>query len=141
MKKLLVMILILAMILPVAAWAETDPIVGSWYFLYDKSAYPEMSSLFEGYDIAFSIYWFMENGTIMSTDLSATGESGNTKYAAAGRWRKTDSGYSYSIIGSGEGTAVLDGDELFLTISGKENLYMMIRRMIPFNPYKDYVRK
>lgn len=36
MKKLIAVIMILALLAPAAVLADRDPIVGSWYFLYDK---------------------------------------------------------------------------------------------------------
>ena len=141
MKRLLTIILILVLILPATTIAEKDPVVGSWYLLFDKSEYPEMASTFGDADVAFSIYWFTENGTIMSTELSVIGDNGTANYVTAGRWVKEDSGYKYSIIGFGEDKAVVEGDNMFLSIPDTEGLYMMMRRMVPFNPYKDYIRK
>ena len=141
MKKLITVILILALILPAAAIAENDPVVGNWYFLFDASDYPELASMFDNVDIAFSVYWFTESGTIMSTELSVTEGTGTTNFVSAGRWSKENTGYKYSIIGLGEGKGILEGDNLFLSIQNAEGVYMMMRRMVPFNPYNDYVRK
>ena len=140
MKKLITVILIMAMLLPAAAMAA-DPIIGNWYFLYDKSEYPEIASMFGNADVSFSVYRFMESGTIMSTELSVTGDTGTADYVAAGRWVKEDYGYKYSIIGIGEGKALVEGDNMFFATQGMEGVYMLLRRMVPFNPYSDYVRK
>ena len=47
MKKLIAVIMILALLAPAAVLADRDPIVGSWYFLYDKALYPEFASTSE----------------------------------------------------------------------------------------------
>lgn len=141
MKKLIAVIMILILVVPAAALADRDPIVGSWYFLYDKSVYPELASSFGNADVSFSVYWFTESGTIMSTDLSATGTTGEASFATAGRWSKADYGYTYSIIAIGEGTVLLDDDRILLSLQSVDNYYMAMPRMVPFNPYRDYVRK
>ena len=142
MKKLLAVILIMGLILPAAALAEDpDPIVGSWYLLYDKSLFPEMASTFNGSDIAISVYWFMENGTIMSTENSITGTSGAPSFITAGRWSKSVDSYNYGVIGLGEGTALVEDDKILLSLPGSDGYYMVMHRMIPFDPYHDYLMR
>ena len=142
MKKLITVILILTLILPAAASADDpDPIVGNWYFLYDKSKCPELSSTFNGLDLAISVYWFTENGIIYSSEVSVLGEKGTTGYSPVGKWEKDDSGYHYSIIGIGESNLILENDEMLLNLPTNPTFYMRIRRMLPFNPYQDYVIK
>ena len=145
MKKLITVILILALLLPAAASAasadDPDPIIGNWYFLYDKSAYPELASTFGDVDIALSVYWFTDSGTIMSTELTATGTDGNTSFTPTGRWSKSGDKYNYSIVGIGEGVALLEGETVLLSLPSNEGYYMIMRHMIPFNPYKDYAKR
>lgn len=142
MKKLIAFIMILAMLMPAAAMAaDPDPIVGSWYLLYDKSLFPEMASTFNGADIAISVYWFMENGTIMSTENSITGTSGVPKFITAGRWSKSADSYNYGVIGLGEGTALVEDDKILLSLPGSDGYYMVMHRMIPFDPYHDYLMR
>ena len=141
MKKLIAVIMILALLAPAAVLADRDPIVGSWYFLYDKALYPEFASTFGDADVSMSVYWFTESGAIMSTDLAASGTSGESSFLTAGRWSRADNGYNYSIVAIGEGTILLEDDSILLSLPNMENYYMVMRRMVPFNPYRDYIRK
>jgi len=142
LKKLIIAILVLALVLPAAAMAEDqDPIIGCWYFLFDKRAYPEIGSLFDNADISLSIYSFSQNGIIMSADTTVVGEEGTQRYIVAGRWEKKDNKYQYSILGVGEGEMIIEDDQLFFSVQDLQGYYMILRRMVPFNPYKDYVKR
>jgi len=140
MKKLLAIILLIAVLLPAAALADPDPIVGSWYLCYDKLEAPEMAYTFEGYDKVIVIYNYTEEGYISVLEGDINGMSCSPVFYTAGKWEKTDTGYKCSIIGSGEINLILEGDYLFSQIPDSVG-YMTMRRIIPLNPYKDVVRK
>ena len=138
MKKFLIFVLILAMVPMIALAEEQDPIVGSWYLYYDLSALPEMASLFPGYTSMFSIYTFQSDGVIMLTenDVRSASDS-DLLYNPTGKWSKTDDQYSYSMIGVGEGNCHIENDDLLISL--QSGVDMRFHRLLPFNPYKDYV--
>ncbi len=143
MKKLIALILILAMLLPAASVAEDrDPIVRCWYMLYDAEITPEMAANFPGYDKMISIYDFLENGTITLYEFDIRDGQATPISAAAGKWSKTNGAYSYSIIGLGEGDAYVKDGDLFLGIPSaiaSANIHMRLRGLEYYDPYSDYV--
>ena len=142
MKKLLTVILILALLLPAAAWADDlDPIVASWYMVYDTQLYPEMAANFPGIDFAIAIYTFRSDGRVMCTENDVSGDTGTPMYNVAGKWSKENGTYNYSIIGLGEGTVLLENDQILLSLKQYQGAYMRLHKMIPFDPYSDYVIK
>lgn len=142
MKKLLCVLLIVALLLPSAVLAdETDPIVGCWYLYYDFSLYPELKSLFPDYDKLICVYWFSESGVIYGAGATIVGTEGTPDYSAAGKWSKSGDSYTIGFIGSGECSGLLEGDSLFYEADGYPGCYMRLNRLYPFNPYKDLVRK
>ena len=142
MKRLLIILLALALVLPVSAFAaDTDPIVGQWYFAFDSVATPEFAYNFAPYDKVIGIYLFLESGTVMCLELDLQNETGTPTYVAQGKWEKVDDQYNYSIMGFGEGTAILEEDTLLLGLQNANGICVRLRRLIPFNPYKDYVYK
>lgn len=144
MKKLFIFLLILAMV-PVVALGEEqqDPIVGSWYMYYDINATPEIKDTFPNYVFMFGVYTFQSDSLIMLTenDISPDGEY-HSVHSQIGKWSKTDDGYSYSMIGFGESTCRFEKEDLLLKIETEDSntkSYMRLHRLLPFNPYKDYV--
>lgn len=141
MKKLITIILILAMLLPAAALAEDrDPIVGSWYMLYDKSLYPEMAANFSNTDLIIMIFSFQEDGTVIVTENDITNGVSKASGAVAGKWEKGDPLYKYSILGMGQGDAYVDEGCIYLNIGTEDQRgYFRMRKMEPMNPYADYI--
>ena len=139
MRKLLALILILALTVPAAALAYDDQIVKAWYFYYDKNVTPEMAASFGEYDNMLTIYFFMEDGTITSVNCNVQNKTGETSYLAAGKWEKDGDNYKYSIIGVGQGRCFIENDDLLLQL--KDSLYMRLRSLTFYSPYEDYVIK
>ena len=135
MKKLIAAILIMALLLPAAALAA-DPIVGSWYMLYDKTLVPELADSFQNYDLIVSVYSFMEDGTIIGTENDIKDGVSTPFCRGVGKWDKALFSYKYSIVGLGSGDAkISDG---FLCLKTASGPYLKLRKMEPYNPYTDY---
>jgi len=140
MRKLITITLILALLIPAAALADDqDPIIGCWYLYYDAYIYPEFASTYGNVESEVSIYYFLPNGSIMLLDNPIKGESSTPTYSGCGRWQKTDNGYTYSLVGLGEGDARITDNGVELQLPGS-TVYMVMRSLIPFNPYADYIR-
>ena len=146
MKKLITVVLILAMLLPIMSVAEEpEEIVGCYYLLYDKNLSPEFASTFGNSDIMLSTYIFDADGTVSICGVLITDHSGTPEYGAAGKWTKektrTKSGFRYvvSILGLGSGTARIEDDCLLFNISESPSVYVRLRKMVPFDPYNDYI--
>ena len=138
MKKLLAMILILALLLPAAALSgNSDPIVGAWYMFYSKNETPEMAATFGACEIMTAVYDFWENGTITLSETDVLDGASTPAYMAAGKWEKDGDTYQYSILGVGSGKCLIEGDSLLLGLNDNV-VYMKLHRMIPFDPYNDY---
>ena len=139
MKKLITIILAVALILPTAALAEKlDKIIGSWYMLSDRTVVPETT--FGPQPLIIGVYSFMEDGSILITQCSIDGNDGNAVFAVGGQWEKQKSDYHFKLQGYGEGKAYIKDNFLFIQMAGT-NIYMKLRKMEPFNPSKDYVKK
>ena len=141
MKKLIAIILIIALVMPALAAAEDrDPIVGSWYMLYDKELYPEMSANFSNCDWIIMVFSFLEDGTVICTENDITNNAGIPTSGTAGKWEKGNPLYKYSIVGLGQGDAYVENGCIYLHI-GDENqeAYFRMRKMEPMNPYADYI--
>lgn len=135
MKRLIAIIMIMALLVPAAALAG-EPIVGTWYMLFDKSVTPEIADLFQGYDLIVAAYSFMENGTVILTENDILNGNSEPHTGGSGKWEKKQTNYSYSIIGLGSGEAYVKDDMIYL--EAQNGVYLKLRRMIPFNPYQDY---
>lgn len=140
MKKFLCLILIVALLIPVVAFAD-DPIVGTWYMLYDKNKVPEMASNFQNCDLIISTYSFLSDGSIYLAEHDVTDKNSVPMSAVAGKWEKQTFDYTYNVIGLGSGKAIVDKDEIYLEINSTSHLYLKLRRMLPYDPYSDYVVK
>ena len=140
MKKFLCLILIAALLIPVAAFAD-DSIVGTWYMLYDKNKVPEMASNFQNCDLVIATYSFLPDGSVYLAEHDVTDNNSVPLSAVAGKWEAAAFDYSYSVIGLGSGKAIVDKDEIFLEINSASHLYLKLRRMLPYDPYSDYVLK
>ena len=137
MKKLFCLLFVLVL-LPIVAFADDD-IVGSWYMCFDKNATPEFASAFQDCDVIISVYTFWADGTITLFENDITDKSGTPIYTPTGKWEKTSSGYTYSIISLGSGAAIVDNDYIYLEVSTP--VYLRLHKLIPLDPYTDYSRK
>ena len=142
MKKLLAVVLILALLLPVAALADdtADPIIGHWYLLFDKNVSPELASNFQDNDYIFMIFSFLSDGTILQSEIDIKDKTGNPYSGSAGKWERSGYDYSYSIIALGSGKALLEGDSLLLQMQNS-TIYLKLHKLIPLDAYNDYVFK
>ena len=140
MKKLITILLILSLLLPAAALAaEPDPIVGCWYLYIDVEKYPEMRATFGENDIIADMYFFNSDGTISLLEAAIAGGKCTPTYAACGKWSAGSSGYNVSIMGIGETTMTVSGDDAFIKVANATSyLNMKFRRLVIFNFYTDY---
>lgn len=138
MRKLITVILVLALLLPALALAEQDPIVGYWYAYYDGAVYPEFMQSFGNYDSAISLYYFAENGSIILLENDMKDGSATPTFTSCGKWEKKLFSYNFSIIGLGEGTIELQTDTMKIAPSSYNGMKMTLRKIISFNPYKDF---
>ncbi len=137
MKKLLVLFLILAMV-PAIAFGETDPIVGAWYLFIDATAFPEYKPTLTTTDYLVGVYIFKEDGTIatIETDLIDNDFPDNIMNTS-GTWSNENGVYSCRILSLGTCELYLENDELH--ISRGEGYYILMRKLVPYNIYKDVV--
>ena len=139
MKKLITVILIMALLLPAAALAA-EPIVGVWNMHIDLKEYPELKSTYGDFDSLSDLYFFNEDGSISSLEGYVTGGACTPTFTGVGRWSKNGSKYNVSIMGVGETTATVSGAELHLKVPNVSyDIAMKLRRLVTFNPYADYV--
>ena len=138
MKKLICLLFVL-LLLPCAAFAS-ESIVASWYMLYDKSACPEIASNFQNMDLIVSAYSFLDDGSIMLSENDIKDKSGTFVSSIVGKWERGFIGYTYNIIGFGSGKCFVEDDLLYLQLNDT-NIYLTFRRMIPLDPYRDYVSR
>lgn len=143
MKKLLAVILAIAMILPAAALAEEkDPIIGAWYVSIDMNEYPEMKSYYGNADSVMFIYFFSEDNLIREAAIYITNGEGTQQFNTLGRWEKAEPDYLVSLLGVGENTAYIDEDDCLIIGIGNANafdIYMRLYHIIGFDMYKDYI--
>ena len=140
MKKLITIILVLALLLPAAALSEQDPIVGTWY-LYVSIPGSPMEGEITDYDSAVSLLVFSEEGKIYFLELDFAGSNlTDNGLKTIGKWEKKESGYELSIVSVGISDALIRDGNLYAAIFSTE-LYMMYRKMEPFNFYTEMYRK
>lgn len=138
MRKLITMILILALALPALTLAEEpDPIVGCWYTFIDNSRYPELMKNYGDYDYVLSAYLFAEDGKIYLLENDVKDGAATPVFYCCGAWDKAQDirKYNYKIMGIGEGTIRLEeGGDMYLIMG---DLSLHFRMMFPFSPYRD----
>ena len=139
MKKLITIILVLALILPAAALAERDPIVGYWYMYVDGNAYPELAANFGDYDSILSMFYFAEDGTVMILENAMKDGAATPRFANQGKWEKNLFAYSFNIIGFGDGKITVKDDRIEFAPSSYNGVKIPLLKIVTFNPYKDYI--
>ena len=138
MKKLIAITMIMAVLVPAAALAA-DPIVGCWYLYVDLFEHPEMKANYGNCDRIVDVYIFDESGTISLVEGVITDGMCTPSFTAQGKWEKNLFGYNVSVLGFGQTTMTVNGDEAFMKIpNASVNVSMKFRRMIPFDMYSDY---
>lgn len=140
MKKLLCVLLIVALFLPSAVLAdETDPIVGVWYICIDSADLA--SDLREqGYSYGVMLFFFTEKGEIISADVEFNGSSGAvTEPTYIGKWEKKGKEYQTSIISAGVDRAWFEDDLLYVSFNKVQ--YHGFRKLTPIDLYYNIYRK
>ena len=135
MKKLLSVVLILALLLPaVSLAADPDPIVGTWYVY---SGILDNSENKEGAYYEFSLFHFSENGQVFSStyDVSEKGVTTCKDYQAIGAWIKEKGDYYVNVGLSGAVKLSFDKDTLFFPVSSYS---IRLYKMTPVNYVLDF---
>lgn len=136
MKKLLALSLILILALPAALADDApDPIVGAWYAWLEVSEGPALSEL-SGYTHILMEFVVEPDGRMryFEIDFTDTDQVLNGPYIN-GSWKKADKGYTVSVIGSGTGTAYVDGDKLYFPVI--QGAYYVFTRSVHMDWYKE----
>lgn len=128
MKKLIAVILFLALLLPAAALAD-DPIVGTWYTYSGIVEDPEIRKQ-AYYEI--SLFHFSEKGEVFSStyDISEEGVTDCKDYKMIGMWTKEGSDYYINIGFEGAVKLSFDNDELFFPVSSYS---IRLHKLVPVN--------
>lgn len=136
MKKLITIILVLAVILPAAAVADQDPILGAWYIMLDYSQYPAPETAGKNY--MFYIMIFEESGIITGVSgESAQGTGLTVSGGTIGSWVNNGSNYTINMIGIGSNAGEFSGDRLLVQMTA--NVWYSMQRMNMGDWYKDMV--
>ena len=140
MKRLIIIVLVFALLLSAAAFAEQDPIVGTWY-VYISVKDSIMSSDFPDCDSAIMLITFSETGSVYYLELEYDGSKlTDNGLATIGKWEKTGTSYELSIISVGISTAEIRDGILHAAIFNTET-YMKYRKLEEFNFYTEVYRK
>ncbi len=138
MKKLIIVALVLALLLPAAALAEDpDPIIGTWYMFFDRFATPEFSSNFPDVDYVLMTLTFTEDNVILYNEIDILDKVSTPSSSAIGKWEKKGSKYEYSAMMLGSGEALVNFNYILLSV--QDNIRMRFWKLNPLDPYKDYV--
>lgn len=139
MKKLIAIVLIIALAVPALAMAETDPIVGAWYIMFDYSEYPYTNEV-AGKNYMVYIMFFEESGTISGISGESDQSTGLTANGSAiGTWKNSGSFYNVNLIGIGENKAEFSGDRLLVQML--PNIWYSMQRLNCGSWYTDLIYK
>jgi len=138
MKKLITIILAMALILPTAAPAEDkDPIIGAWYIMLDYRDIPETPES-AGKNYMIYIMIFDDSGSITGITAEDIQNSGMVAQGAAiGTWSKTDDGYTVNMIGVGSNRAEFSDDRLLVQMV--QNVWYSMQRLNMGSWYNEIV--
>lgn len=139
MKKLITIILILALALPALALAEEpDPIVGVWYVMFDYATYPGSADQTGGRSYMIYIMKFDTDGSIsaVSTEAMQTGTF-QSQGSKVGTWEKGENGYTLNVMGMGRNKAELSDGTLLVQVM--ENAWYVMRPMVIADWYTDLI--
>ena len=126
MKKLIAIILILALLLPAAALAA-DPIEGAWYIMLDYDDGPQTAETADK-DYMFYIMIFEPSGTISGVSCEASKTTGLfANGSAVGTWSNNGGKYTVNVVGIGSNTAEFSGDRLLVQMT--ENVWYSMQKM------------
>lgn len=146
MKKLIIVILILAMIVPVTSMADEisteeprAPLVGYWYLLIEKEELPEkmQKELNKGFYTSpmvseLTIYRITEDGMIYQIAGNFLGSYSEAHGGnVGGSWIKTDeSEYIVTIVGKGSGIVNFEGTRMYIYFG--DDTYFAFHKMETF---------
>jgi len=140
MKRLIAIVLILALAVPAAVAAENDPIVGGWYIMLDYNHMPYDDTLADGKNYMIYTLFFEESGTISGFSGESIQGTGFYGYGSTlGTWLKNGDGYTVNIIGIGISNSTIENDRLILFAS--DNIYYSMRRLDWGSWENDLIRK
>ena len=136
MKKLIAVILILALLLPAAALAA-DPIMGAWYIMLDYSAYPADSG---GKSLLLYVLLFDNQGKVFATTTEIMMDNTvNSLGDCVGEWSNNDGVYTVSLIGIGTSNPTIEDDRLIIKMY--ENIHYSMRKLDFGSWYTDLVMR
>ena len=133
MKKLIAVLLILAVLIPVTAIAERDPIVGTWYIY---SGIVDDSELREQAYFELSLFHFTEDGNIFSStyDVSDKGITTVKDYKVIGLWTVKDGKYFVNIWMTGAKEVEIEANSIFIPVN---DYYIRIKKLDEVNYVTD----
>ena len=127
MKKLITIILTLVLLLPAAALAEKDPIIGGWYITLD---YRDIAGTAGAENRAYMIYimYFEDTGTItgISAESSTSGEF-VSQGSVIGNWSRQGDDYTVNVVGLGETHPTIENGRLIVKMV--DTVHYSMRRM------------
>ena len=129
MKRLITIILILALLLPAAALADRDPIVGCWYVYTGVVEDPDIRKD-TYYEI--STFTFTEEGGVLSStyDISEEGITTAKDYKMFALWTKENGKYYVNLGLDGAVELSFDGEDMFFPVS---TYSIRVRKLKPVN--------
>ena len=137
MKKLITLLLILALLMPATVLADPDPIIGAWYIMLDYREYPETEQT-AGKNYMMYIMIFEESGTISGVSAESAQDTGIAAACSAiGTWTNSDGKYTVNLIGIGSNSAEFIEDRLLVQMT--QNVWYSMQRMNLGSWYSDLV--
>ena len=128
MKRLITIILIIALAVPAAAISENDPIVGGWYIMFDYNDMPYTDPSVAGKNYMIYTLFFEESGSISGfSGESVQGVGFYGSGSTLGTWLKNGDKYTVNIVGIGIGDATIENDRLIVKMTA--NIYYSMRRL------------
>ena len=138
MKKFVTIILTVVLLLSVSFADSNDPIIESWYMFYNKNITPEFADSFGNYERIIAIYTFNADGSISCLEHDYDGTANSSPvYAGVGKWEHDGVNYHYSIVGMGEGNAIVKDGSLYIGLNNNA-IYLRLNKLAVLNPYADY---
>ena len=130
MKKLIAIIMIIALLLPATVLADNpDPIVGAWYIMLNYNDMPyEDKSGSEGKNYMIYVMIFEDTGAI--SGISGESLQGIGFYGSGtpiGTWVNAGGKYTASVTGIGVINPAIEGDRLIVQMT--TNVYYSMRRI------------
>lgn len=131
MKKLLCLILALAVLIPAAALAaDPDPIVGAWYLTLDYRETSSDDPIIAGKKYMVYILIFDESGTVYNMVAESNKNLGfYGSCSTAGAWVQSGGTYVVSLSNIGTCSPTIEDGRLIIRMT--ENVWYSMRRLEP----------